>query len=338
MDDTERKSLIDGLTLLGLDESVIERLLDIADDPDSVMDAHALAVAGAAFTTLGDMLARAVERQQNNALSELESAQGRDRATELDLLVAPYTPSEISNAAIRRLSLLTFLDSHEYDDDPVNLMAGEQSLWEYAKTITDEEIVRWADHIEYVSAGNEKSLWDSLTRRQVIDLLLDAQSTVGASDSFDCVICGLSRIKSEGVRTLEHIIPKADLGDGDLLNHAISCNECNSLKGSRYSIDGTRRLLINKGKDVNEEVANDVMSRVHRLRILIKNFEYIVEYYIDPDTRELLTERETLSITEDEHMLILIAAVLNDMSLSDYIRRALSDAINRTLGKDVENE
>lgn len=338
MDDTERKSLIDGLTLLGLDESVIERLLDIADDPGSVMDAHALAVAGAAFTTLGDILARAVVRHQNNAPSEVESAQGRDRATELDLLVAPYTPSEISNAAIRRLRLLTFLDSHEYDDDPVNLMTGEQSLWEYAKTITDEEIIRWSDHIEYVSAGNEMSLWNSLTRRQVIDLLLDAQSTVGASDRFDCVICGLSWIKLERVQTLEHIIPKADLGDNDLLNHGISCNECNSLKGSRYSVNGTRRLLIGRGKEVNEEVANDVMSRVHRLRILIKNFEYIVEYYIDPDTRELLTEIDTLSVTEDEHKLILIAAALNDMSLSDYIRRVISNAVDRILDEDVENE
>ena len=338
MDDTERKSLIDGLTLLGLDEAVIERLLEIADDPGSVMDVHALAVASAAFTTLGDILARAVDLRQNSALSELDSARARDRSTELDLMVAPYTPSEIGNAAVRRLRLLTFLDSHEYDDDPVDLMAGEQSLWEYAKTITDEEIAIWADHIEYVSAGNEMSLWNSLTRRQVIDLLLDAQSTVGASDRFDCVICGLSRIKSEGVRTLEHIIPKSDLGDNDLMNHGISCNECNTLKGSRYSVNGTRRLLIGKGKEVNEEVANDAMSRVHRLRILIKNFEYIVEYYIDPDTRELLTERETLSVTEDEHNLILIAAVLNDMSLSDYVRRVISDAVDRVLGEDAENE
>ena len=161
-----------------------------------------------------------------------------------------------------------------------------------AKTITWREVTSWRKHIYYVRAKNDLRLSTSLTRREAKDILLYAQSTHGASDRFDCAVCGQSYDKSAA--TLEHIVPQTDFGSLNITNQVLTCRDCNPVKSWKYTLAGARDVLKGKGKEVNEAVANDAVRRAKRVVDLFMNFEYVDEHYIEPMERRREANRRKI--------------------------------------------
>ena len=93
--------------------------------------------------------------------------------------------------------------------------------------------------------------------------------------------------------TLEHGVPKADLVFNNLQNHLLTCQDCNRLRGDRYTITGARALLLSgrHGRHVNESAALWAVQRARRMVILIMRLEPLYLAWLRPNLARLEARR-----------------------------------------------
>lgn len=78
--------------------------------------------------------------------------------------------------------------------------------------------------------------WQKMTHRQIVRVLIQAQSTKGG------VICaGCGRVLEKEFMQLDHITPKADRGANHILNRILLCGPCNRRKRDNFTLRGLLR-------------------------------------------------------------------------------------------------
>lgn len=168
--------------------------------------------------------------------------------------------------------------------------------WSECGLIALAETLNW-DEIEILLDlydGELMPRWARLTKKEVKALLLRLQQSDCGAGWFDCAICGQCYDSEEsGVMTLEHSAPKADLVFNNLQNHLLTCQDCNRLRGDRYTITGARAMLSSgrHGRSVNKSAAIWAVQRARRMVILIMRLEPLYVTWLRPNLPRLEARR-----------------------------------------------
>ena len=204
----------------------------------------------------------------------------------------------------------------------------EVGLENLAKTVTFGETMLFLQlrdakrlNEERLPTSKFRMIW-RLGWHEVNQVLCYAQKSEGDTDRYDCVICGQSYTKDE--MDIDHSIPRADIVVDNIINYALTCIPCNRLKGEDYTNIGTRKILIQRGDNVDVVAAEDALLRVHRIQMLIWHYEYVANEHIEPFCEAL---HETF-LGWVERFNELNGRLINALNVAIDVKSAEEDAIS----------
>lgn len=159
----------------------------------------------------------------------------------------------------------------------------EAQRWALARIVGGEELAllrRFRDESSkrFPDSSPLEPLWWTLSKRQVDELFFLAQRSEGREGCYDCAVCGVPTLFRGGVKKLEHVVSKADARLDDIFNHVLTCEECNDVKGDRYTLAGARKRIKDERKrEVMESRALMSARNAARMRFMILHVDFVIE-------------------------------------------------------------
>ena len=122
--------------------------------------------------------------------------------------------------------------------------------------------------------------WQKLSRVEMTTILLQAQGQVGG-----LVICaGCGRQLEKEFMELDHIQPRADGGQNDILNRILLCRPCNGKKGQYFTLTGLLRENRNNAWMKDEALAKIAQSNAK------SRAEWVRDNFQSAECQELLRQ------------------------------------------------
>ena len=126
-------------------------------------------------------------------------------------------------------------------------------------------------HLEPV---RQKEAWESLSPRRIKEFLYTAQRAAEESKESGkkVVICGgCGRVLEREYMELDHISPRAQLGNRDITNRILLCRPCNQRKGASLTLIGLMKENKKWAWLQDEELAKLAQERTWAVADLVQD-------------------------------------------------------------------